>query len=790
MAILVKKRDGRNVDFDNTKVFNAIFKAFAEVNAKSVINEESIWTVVREVEKNVTDIGAEAVIGVKAIEVDNIQDIVTLALKNNGFEKEYEAYQRYRMKRDRARNRKSPLYKKLDDITFAELKNSNIKRENGNIDGESAMGKMLRYGSETSKDFFLDKVIDERFSFPHKEGFIHIHDMDFYGITTTCTQIDIQDLLSRGFNTGHGFVRPPNSIQTAANLAAIIIQSNQNDQHGGQSIPNFDLALAKYVKLQFNYEIGEVFDTILSLTDMDENNRITALNEIFDVEHHPNTKICYKFDEKTGGNKLSIEFENKEGYYSLSDEELLKQRTIAAGLLDNTAYSKVYKRAKDKTNTAVYQAMEAFVFNLNTMHSRCGSQVPFSSINYGTETSPEARMLMWALLRVTDKGLGNGETAIFPIQIFRVMEGVNYNKEDPNYDLFKYAMYVAAKRFFPNWEFQDSPFNLQYYKPGHPETMVSTMGCRTRLVADVTSENPQVWRRGNLSFTTINLPRLALLNKGNWDGFYASLDKYMELVKDQLLERFELQCRQKVKNFKFLMGENVWLGSEKLNADDELREVLKHGSLSIGFIGLAETLIAMTGKHHGEDEEVNKIGIQIIKHMRDYCDAMSKKYNLNFTLLATPAEGLSDRFTNIDRKKFGKIKGITDKGFYTNSCHLPVDFKCSVFHKIKTEAPYHELCNAGHILYVKVDGDASKNLDAYEKIVRCMHDNNVGYGAVNIDVDFCRSCHFNGIIDGDECPVCGSKEIDRIRRITGYLVGTLDRWGNGKKLEFKLRTNV
>jgi len=755
MITEIEKRDGRVVPFSEQKVFNAVYKSFAEVAAKkgTEVDENNVKSVVDEVVSDIQDLQADR------LQIDEMQSIVICAIKDKGFTEEFEAYRNFRNRRNRARNRKMPLYSKLADITFSDLEDSNIKRENGNIDGNSAMGKMLRYGSEAAKEFFLDRVINEKFSNAHREGFCHIHDMDFYGITTTCTQIDLVQMLETGFNTGHGFVRPPHSIRSAAAQAAILIQSNQNDQHGGQSIPNFDLALAKYVRLSFNKMLRHELEDALFLADMREDLAKAMIKDLF------------------GDNELK---------YTMEDEEIFAKDAKGVGLEEAEGH-KLWKLSMKRTEGKTYQAMEALLFNLNTMHSRAGAQVPFSSINYGTETSKEARMVIKCMLEATDAGLGHGETPIFPIQIFRVMEGVNYNPGDPNYDLFKLAMKVSAHRFFPNWEFQDSPFNMQYYVPGKPETMISTMGCRTRVVADVNADVPQVWRRGNLSFTTINLPRLAIINRGNWAGFYADLDKYMELCRDQLLERYALQCKQKVKNFKFLMGQHVWLGSENLKPNDTLESVLKHGSLSIGFIGLAEALILMTGHHHGESEESQKEGLAIVKHMRDYCDRMTEKYNLNFTLLATPAEGLSGRFTKIDRAKFGDIPGITDKGFYTNSCHIPVDYKCSAFHKIKVEAPYHALCNAGHILYVKMDGDATQNLEAYEKIVRCMHDNNVGYGAINIDVDYCPNCHKSGIFNEDKCPFCGYDHIDRIRRITGYLVGTLDNWNNGKLAEYRKR---
>ncbi len=445
-------------------------------------------------------------------------------------------------------------------------------------------------------------------------------------------------------------------------------------------------------------------------------------------------------------------------------------------------------RAVKETDRATYQAMEALIHNLNTMHSRAGAQTPFSSINYGMDTSPEGRMVMKNIMLSTEAGLGNGETPIFPIQIFRVKEGINYNPGEPNYDLFQLAMRCSAKRLFPNFSFVDAPFNLQYYKPGHPETEIAYMGCRTRVIGNVVDPERQICNgRGNLSFTTINLPRLGIKAKGDINLFFESLDHMLDLCVEQLLERFEFQCRKKVKNAPFLMGQGVWIDSDQLEWDDEVREVLKHGTLSVGFIGLAETLKALIGEHHGESEKARVLGREIISHMRARMDQESEKQHLNFSLLATPAEGLSGRFVKIDREKYGTIEGITDRDYYTNSFHVPVYYDISAYDKIAIEAPYHALTNAGHISYIEMDGDPTENLDAFEKIIRCMKEKGIGYGSVNHPVDRDPVCGFSGII-ADQCPGCGRREDDgvgfeRIRRITGYLVGTLDRFNNAKRAE-------
>ena len=608
--------------------------------------------------------------------------------------------------------------KKIFDEITAPV-DSNLKRDNANINGDTAMGAMLQYGANTAKEYYLDTMIDPDIAKMHREGYIHIHDLDFYGWTTTCTQIELRKLFKGGFDTGHGHLREPKSIGSYAALAAIAIQSNQNDQHGGQSIVDFDYAMGDGVRLTYERYLREAFEIRSALTN----------------------RIDYVWQEE----------------YALK-----------------------------KTIRDTYQAMEGLIHNLNTMHSRAGAQVPFSSINYGMDTRWEGRLAIEQLLLATEAGLGNGETPIFPIQIFRVKEGVNYNPGDPNYDLFKLAMKVSAKRLFPNFSFIDAPFNLQYYKPGHPETEVAYMGCRTRVMGNVCGEETAPGR-GNLSFTSINLPRLAIEAEGDKEYFYERLDRTLMLVRKQLLDRYQVQCSRTARNFPFLMGEGVWRGSETLKAEDPVGKVLDEGTLSIGFIGLAEALKALCGAHHGESEEAQALGLKIVGYIRDFCDRSSKEYGLNFTCLATPAESLSGRFVRMDREKYGVIEGVTDREYYTNSFHVPVYFPISAFKKIQIEAPYHALTNAGHISYVEMDGDASQNLKAFEKIVRCMKESGIGYGSINHPVDRDPVCGYNGII-GDTCPGCGRKEsqdqpFERVRRITGYLVGTLDKWNDAKRAE-------
>ncbi len=478
-----------------------------------------------------------------------------------------------------------------------------------------------------------------------------------------------------------------------------------------------------------------------------------------------------------------------EPYIKAEKKFLLK--CISDEALIEKAQSFAVKKTEEETDRITYQAMEAFVHNLNTMHSRAGAQTPFSSINYGTDTSPEGRLVIKNLLLATEEGLGNGETPIFPIHIFKVKEGINYNESDPNYDLFKLACRVSAKRLFPNFSFIDAPYNLRFYKDGDPNTEIAYMGCRTRVIGNTYDPDREViFGRGNLSFTTINLPRIALRSNKNLNIFFEELDKKIDLVIDQLYERYLIQSKKKVKNFPFLMGQGVWIDSEKLSWEDEVGEVLKHGTLTMGFIGLAECLKALIGKHHGESEQAQNLGLEIVGYMRKRMDEASEKYNMNFSLIATPAEGTSGRFIKYDKKLFGNIEGVTDREYYTNSFHVPVYYKINAIDKIKTEAPYHELTNGGHITYVEVDGDPLNNLEAFEKIIRAMKESGIGYGSINHPVDRDPVCGYTGII-GDTCPKCGREEDDRhferIRRITGYLVGTLDRFNDAKKAEVRDR---
>ena len=644
--------------------------------------------------------------------------------------------------------------KVYEDLTFKPAKEMDLKRENANIDGDTAMGTMLKYGSAGAKEFYEMYVLDPKHAKAHAEGDIHIHDLDFYTLTTTCTQIDLTKLFNKGFSTGHGYLRTPNDISSYAALACIAIQSNQNDQHGGQSIPKFDFDMAEGVKKTFRHRYRDNIHRALSL--------MAGVTDSYEISR----KLADKLENEKG---LFPTLANDNGYQE-AEAELLTAFADAATVKKIQSFA--FKSSVKETDRATYQSMEALIHNLNTMNSRAGAQTPFSSINYGTDTSIEGRMVIKNVLLAQEAGLGNGETPIFPIHIFKVKDGVNYNPTDPNYDLFKLACRVSAKRLFPNFSFIDAPFNLQYYKPGNPDTEIAYMGCRTRVIGNAYDPSREiVTGRGNLSFTSINLPRLAIKAQGNIGAFFDGLDEMMELCIEQLMHRFRIQCSKKVKNYPFLMGQGVWIDSEKLSINDDVAEVLKHGTLSVGFIGLAETLKSLIGKHHGESEEARELGLEIVTHMRERMDEETKRTGLNFSLLATPAEGLSGRFVRIDKKRYGEIAGVTDKDYYTNSFHVPVYYNISAFEKIKIEAPYHALTNAGHISYIELDGDPSTNLSAFEKVIRCMKEQGIGYGAINHPVDRDPVCGYTGII-GDKCPMCGRSEAEhskickeRIQRI-------------------------
>lgn len=767
--ITILKRDNQKADFNGEKIAVAIKKGFDSISNPKYTGED-----VNKVYSSVLNQIDVISLSDEFISIEHIQDLIERELLRQNYIDIYESFTQYRNRRNESRkifiSKQHKFLKAIEKLNQNEAKEEDSKRENANVDGNSPMGMMLQFGSTVSKEFAKAYQMAQDFYEAHDSGQIHIHDMDFLPMgTTTCNQINLEQLFEEGFSTGHGHLRKPKDIVSYAALAAIAIQSNQNDQHGGQSIPAFDYYMAPGVLYTFKKQFKQKLYDFLELQEL-------------------LTKTTWDKTIRLIDKQESITMDIKDFY------SLYKEDPKAIKILDLA-----YDKALRITDRITYQAMEAFIHNLNTMHSRAGAQVPFSSINFGTDLTPEGRMVLENYLKALDAGLGKGETPIFPISIFKVKEGVNYFPEDPNYDLFKLAIKVSAKRLFPNFSFIDSPFNKEFYKEGRYETEVTYMGCRTRVMSDINDpDNEEVIGRGNLSFTSINLVRLGIkhgiLNndKPDFDGFFHELDHLLELVKDQLLERYEVQCAKSVSNFKFLLGQGVWKNSKSLKPNDSLHKVYKHGSLAFGFIGLAECLKALIGKHHGESSEAQELGLKIVKHMRDKADDYTLETKLNFSLIATPAEGLSGRFVSIDRSIFGNIPNVTNHDYYTNSFHIPVYFDITIQEKLDLEAPYHALTNGGHISYVELDGDTTQNLDAFEQVVRMMHDAQIGYGAINHPVDRDPICGYTGIIN-ETCPSCGRTEaegdygFERIRRITGYLVGTLDRFNNAKQAEEKER---
>ena len=733
----IRKRNGEIVPFVKEKISDAIHKA----NLESIDNTFDQKRLTQLADEVVKELGRE-----KVPAVEFIQDVVEKVLIKNNYASTAKAYILYRAERAKLRQAQGNLMDIYNELTFKNAADADIKRENANIDADTAMGTMLKYGSEGSKYFIDNYILPKDIAAAHQDGTIHIHDKDFYMLTETCCQIDLLKLFKGGFSTGHGFLREPNDIRSYAALACIAIQANQNEMHGGQAVPNFDFSMAPgvaktYRKMYFE-ALASFFHAVLSmhLEDARLLAKAIAKNIPMDITMSNGEEYKAKLVE------FLPEHQASHNYQWISPNQAERAHKYAA------------ETALDATDRATYQAMEALIHNLNTMNSRAGAQVPFSSINYGTDTSPEARMVMKNLLMATEAGLGNGETPIFPVQIFKVKEGVNYNSSDPNYDLFKLAIKTSAKRLFPNFSFLDAPFNLQYYKPGDYNSEVAYMGCRTRVMGNVHDQEREVTcGRGNLSFTSINLPRIAIKAGKDMKKFYQELDDVIEMVFRQLLNRFKIQCSKKGRNYPFLMGQGVWIDSDSIGPDDSVAEVLKHGTLSMGFIGLAECLTALIGQHQGQSPEAQKLGLEIVSYMRQRMDEKSQQTGLNFSLLATPAEGLSGRFVRLDKKLYGEIPGVTDKDYYTNSFHVPVGYDISASDKLGIEGPYHALTNAGHISYVELDGDPSKNLKAFEAIVRRMHDCGIGYGSVNHPVDRDPVCGYNGIING-VCPRCGRSE--------------------------------
>lgn len=726
------KRDGTEVPFDESKILNAIYAANKAVEGELMTSIDFTYLTKKVVEK----------LDGETCTVEQVQDIVESILIKYDYEKTAKAYILYRAEHAKIREAESDLMNIYNELTYSYSKDTDIKRENANIDGDTSMGTMLKYGSEGAKYFVDNYVLPKDIAKAHINGDIHIHDKDFYMLTETCCQIDLIKLFKDGFCTGHGYLREPRSIMSYASLACIAIQANQNEMHGGQSVPNFDYSMAPGVARTYIKEYFSALTEIIAAKTEMPYAEAKKFTEKIKTEAVPPTLSTAEIY----GEELGRWFDSSDNTYGVERDTLVRCNAQAT------------EAACARTDKTTYQAMEALIHNLNTMNSRAGAQVPFSSVNYGTDTSPEGRMAIKNLLLATEAGLGNGETPIFPVQIFKVKEGINYNEGDPNYDLFKLSIRCSAKRLFPNFSFLDAPFNKAFYKEGDYNTEVAYMGCRTRVMANVNDPTKAITTgRGNLSFTSINLPRLGIEANRDIDVFYKKLDKVMDLAARQLLHRFKIQCSKKGRNYPFLMGQGIWIDSDGIGPDDSVADILRNGTLSIGFIGLAETLKALTGKHHGEDEKSRKLGLEIVQHMRDICDKKCAETGLNFTLLATPAEGLSGRFVRIDAEKYGKIPGVTDKDYYTNSFHIPVKYPIGAFEKLEIEAPYHALTNAGHISYVELDGDTAKNPEAFEEVIRFMKEKGIGYGSVNHPVDRDPVCGYTGIID-DVCPRCGRRE--------------------------------
>lgn len=721
----VIKRDGRRSKFDRSKIANAISAAFKASKTDFDLDLISDLT-----EKVCKKFSTREVFD---LHVELIQDTVEKTLFDADYKAVAQIFNNYRQQRAEAREGSSQLTKIFKLLVNNDQEANEIRKENANINSDSTMGTMLKFGSESSKSFSMRQLINPKFVMMHRSGDFHIHDLDFYPLTINCCQIDLAKLFKDGFSTGHGSIREPQTIQSAAALTCIAIQSNQNDMFGGQSIPCFEYYLAPYVVKSFIKRFIETYSDFFEVINGEApSNLIDAIRESCNRLYHLNDTLLSVSVLEALANDLMI-------FMKMSYDKIQRAIEIA------------YQR----TERDCYQAMESLLFNLNTMQSRAGAQTPFSSINYGTGTTPEQRMIIKNILLATDAGLGNSETPIFPVQVFKVKSGVNTTLYEPNYDLFRLACSVSAKRMFPNFSFIDAPYNLQYYEPNKPETEVAVMGCRTRVFGNVHDKNNSIIpSRGNLFFNTINLPRIALQSKGDIEVFYDKLKEIVEAACDQLEERFKYISKRHIYNYPFLMEQGVWLDSEKLDPDDTIGEVIKHGSLSVGFVGLAEALVALIGEHHGQSQEAQTFGLEVVSFMRDLLDYKAEKTKLNWTLFASPAESTAGRLLKLDRERFGIVPNVTDRDYYTNSFHIPVYFDIPAFKKIQIEAPYHALCNAGAITYVELDGDLTKNVQSVEKIVMFMRDCGIGYGAINHPIDRCPICGFVGVIHST-CPKCG-----------------------------------
>lgn len=731
MIQTVLKRDGRIVGYNEEKIKAAIRKAM--LHTEDGEDEALISRIADRI----------GVTGKEQMTVEEIQDRVEFELMKSARKDVAKKYISYRDKRSIARQAKT----REMFLEIIDAKNNDITRENANMNTDSPAGMMMKFASETTKPFVDDYLLSSEAREAFRNGYIHIHDKDYYPTKSlTCVQHPLNHILGGGFIAGHGESRPAKRIETASVIGCISLETAQNEMHGGQAIPAFDFYLAPYVRSSF-------------------------IEEVKNIE-------SYTGEDLSGLYNAEIKDYIKKPLDGLSGKERMLQHAV------------------NRTVSRVHQAMEAFVHNMNSIHSRGGNQVVFSSINYGTDTSAEGRCVIREILLSTYEGVGNGATAIFPIQIWKVKEGVNYRPGDPNYDLYKLGCKVTARRFFPNFVNLDATFNHhEKWKAEDPERYkyeVATMGCRTRVFENRFGEKTSVGR-GNLSFTTINIVRIAIETMelptvdARVNAFFARLDEILEITARQLCDRYDFQKTARVKQFPLLMS-RLWTGGEKLRPDDTIESVINQGTLGIGFIGLAECLVALTGKHHGEDPASQELGLRIVAYMRDRANEFSERYQHNFSVLATPAEGLSGKFTAKDRKKFGIIPGITDRAYYTNSNHVPVYYHCSPRHKALIEAPYHDLTRGGHIFYVEIDGDATHNPEAISDIVDLMHDNNIGYCSVNHNRNRCMECGYEDATENlTVCPKCGSDHIDRLQRITGYLVGTTDRWNSAKLAELNDR---
>ncbi|MBR3722461.1 MAG: anaerobic ribonucleoside triphosphate reductase [Selenomonadaceae bacterium] len=731
----VTKRSGLTVDYDQEKIFNAIKGANSDSTEK--MTDSEMRSVTLAVEGKIAER--------TAVTVEEIQDIVEQALMKHGYFDIAKKYIRYRHRHEERRKAQKHLMDAYREIFFADAVDADFKRDNANINTDASMGIMLKLGAEGAKHFVDNYVLPEAFAAADKDDFIHIHDKDFSLITFNCCQIDLLKLFKGGFSTGHGFIREPNSIRAYASLACIAIQSNQNDMFGGQSINCFDYAMAEGVRKSFKKAVADEIYKAGVYIDRDLNRKefVKKVLSLISEDLIAYTENAGEARDKSVG----------------AVEDLLKK--VLGDKIEGdvkTLAEHIYKLACEDVEEETHQAMEALIHNFNTLHSRAGAQVPFSSINYGMDTSPEGRLATKEVLEAIMAGLGNGETPIFPISVFQLKAGVNYNEDDPNYDLFRRACEVSAKRLFPNFVNLDAPYNLEYYKPGDYNSYVATMGCRTRVMSNVNGPS-ESGSRGNFSFVTINLPKIALEAKGDEMEFWRLYNHYIVLSHDYLLFRLKTIAEKHVYNYPFLMGQGVWMDSDKLKPSDKIGEVLKHASFSVGFCGLAECLVALTGKHHGESEEAQELGLKIVKHLRNALDDYTKKEKMNWTCFGTPAESTAGQFQRANRKVYGIIKGVTDREYMTNSSHVPVYYPIRAIDKIRIEAPYHAIENAGHIAYIEMDGDPSQNIDAFIRVVRAMHDHDMGYFSINHPVDRDPVCGYTGII-ASECPHCHRKEIE------------------------------